>query len=90
MSGDLAHQAPLPQIAGGKQQHFTVLLHILRAENHVPAPVLLPHLGVAYMAGVTVRQRQHRPQLAEGAIGIFRRQALPGGAPPSGNFTLPV
>ena len=86
MSGDLAHQAPLPQIAGGKQQHFTVLLHILRAEDHVPAPVLLPHLGVAYMAGVTVRERQHRPQLAEGAIGIFRRQALPGGAPAVGEF----
>ncbi len=88
--GNLAHQAPLTQVAGGKQQHFAALLHILRPKNHVPAPVLPPHFRVAHMAGIAFWQRQHRPQLAEGAIGILGRQTLPGGAPASGNFTLPV
>lgn len=35
--GNLAHQAPFTQVAGGKQQHFAALLHILRPKNHVPA-----------------------------------------------------
>ena len=86
MPGYLAHQAPIPQVAGGKQQHFAALLHILRPEDHVPAPVLAPHLRVTYMAGIAFRQRQYRPQLAEGAIGIFRRQTLPGGAPAVGEL----
>ena len=34
--GDLPYQAPLSQVAGGKQQHFAALLHILRPKNHVP------------------------------------------------------
>ena len=84
--GNLAHQAPLTQVAGGKQQHFAALLHILRPKNHVPAPVLPPHFRVAHMAGIAFWQRQHRPQLAEGAIGILGRQTLPGGAPAVGEF----
>ncbi len=38
------------------------------------------------MAGIAFWQRQHRPQLAEGAIGILGRQTLPGGAPAVGEF----
>ena len=68
------------------QQHFAALLHILRPKNHVPAPVLPPHFRVAHMAGIAFWQRQHRPQLAEGAISILGRQTLPGGAPAVGEF----
>lgn len=38
-----------------------------------------PHFRVAHVAGIALRQRQDRAGFAEGAVGIFRRQALPGG-----------
>ncbi|SSW85534.1 Uncharacterised protein [Klebsiella pneumoniae] len=68
------------QIGRFKQQHLAALLHILRAEHHVPHPLMLPHLRVAHVAGVAFRQRQHRPQLPEGPVRLIHGQALPGGA----------
>ena len=55
-------------------------MHILRAEHHVPLPVVLPHLRVAHVAGVAFRQRQHRPQLLKGPVRLFHGEALPGRA----------
>lgn len=86
MSGDLAYQALPPQTTGGEQQHFAVLLQVLHVGDHMPTPVLLPHLGVAYTVDVTIREQQHQPQLVEGAIDIFRHQALPGGTFAVGKF----
>jgi hypothetical protein len=43
--GDLAHQAPLPQVAGGKQQHFAALLHILRPSTMYQRPSCRHTLG---------------------------------------------
>ena len=78
-AGDFALARPLMEICGAEQQHLAALLPILRTQHHVPAAFMLPDFRVAHVAGIALWQRQDRAGFAEGAVGIFRRQALPGG-----------
>jgi hypothetical protein len=78
-AGDFALARPLMEVRRAEQQHLAALLPILRTQHHVPAAFMPPDFRVAHVAGIALRQRQDRAGFAEGAVGIFRRQALPGG-----------
>ena len=68
------------EVCGAEQQHLAALLPILRAQYHVPASFVPPDFRVAYVAGVALRQGLDWANFAEGAVGVFRCQALPGGS----------